>query len=91
VFQQILALRADVEKRILTLGKRVPNASATLHFLYRKPVIDAAELEAAIKVSKPTAQSLVQDFQKLHILTETTGQMRDRIYCFEPYLKLFIS
>ena len=91
VFRQILVLRTDVEQRILTLGKRAPNARAALDLLYRQPVIAANDLERGLGVSKPTAHALVRDLERLKLLTETTGQMRDRIYMFDPYLNLFLS
>jgi hypothetical protein len=31
------------------------------------------------------------DLDRLGLLSETTGQMRDRLYTFEAYLKLFLS
>lgn len=91
VFRQILSLRTDVEQRILTLGRRAPNARAALGVLYRHPVIAAGGLEAEIGVSKPTAHALVKDLERLKIIREFTGKMRDRLYMFEPYLKLFVS
>jgi len=91
VFGQILSLRTDVEQRILGLGRRVPNARAALNVLYRRPVLDAATLERELSVSAPTAQALVKDFVRLGILTEITGQMRDRLYEFDPYLALFLK
>ncbi len=90
-FGKILALRIDVEHRILTLGKRVPNARATLNLLYRSPVISAGDLEHQLEVSAPTAQALIKDLIRLGILVEITGQMRGRLYEFQPYLDLFIS
>ncbi len=91
VFGQILNLRTDVEQRILSLGKRVPNARAALGVLYRRPLISAGELAQELKVSAPTAQKLVKDLERLGILKETTGQMRDRLYAFDRYLDLFLS
>lgn len=91
VFGKILTLRHDVEHRILTLGKRVPNARAALNLLYRRPVISASDLEHALEVSSPTAQALVKDLIRLGILVEITGQVRGRVYEFEPYLDLFVS
>jgi Fic family protein len=90
-FGKILALRTDVEHRILSLGKRVPNARAALNLLYRRPVIAAADLETGLGVSGPTAQALVKDLIRLEILTEITGQMRGRLYTFHAYLDMFIS
>jgi Fic family protein len=91
VFRQILALRNDAEQRILSLGKRVPNARAALELLYRTPMVAAGNLERRLSVSKPTAHALVRDLERLGLLTETTGQMRDRLYVFDAYLRLFLS
>lgn len=90
-FGKILTLRTDVEHRILSLGKRVPNARAALNLLYRSPVVSAADLESQLGVSGPTAQALLKDLIRLEILTEITGQMRGRLYQFKPYLELFVS
>lgn len=90
-FGKILSLRTDVEQRILTLGKRTPNARAALNLLYRRPVVAAADLEQTLGVSVPTAQALIKDLVRLEILTEITGQMRGRLYEFQPYLDLFVS
>jgi DNA-binding MarR family transcriptional regulator len=51
----------------------------------------AADLADALKISRPTAHALVRDLERLGLLVETTGQMRDRIYVFDRYLKLFVS
>lgn len=90
-FGKILTLRTDVEHRILSLGKRVPNARAALNLLYRSPVVSAADLESQLGVSGPTAQALLKDLIRLEILTEITGQMRGRLYQFKPYLELFVN
>jgi Fic family protein len=90
-FGKILALRVDVEQRILTLGKRVPNARAALNLLSRSPVISASGLEQQLGVSAPTAQALIKDLIRLGVLTEITGLMRGRLYEFQPYLGLFVS
>jgi Fic family protein len=91
VFQQILSLRMEAEQRILQLGRRAPNARAALDVLYRRPVLSAGELRNEMGVSEPTSQALVKDLERLGLLVETTGQMRDRLYAFDRYLKLFVS
>lgn len=90
-FGKILTLRTDVEQRILTLGKRVPNARAALNLLYRRPFVSAGDLEQALGVSAPTAQALIKDLIRLGVLTEITGQMRGRLYEFQSYFDLFVS
>ncbi|MCL2829668.1 MAG: Fic family protein [Betaproteobacteria bacterium] len=89
-FGKILNLRTDVEQRILALGKRAPNARAALNLLYRRPLVAATDLEQSLDVSNQTAQLLLGDLMRLGILTEITGQMRGRLYAFQPYLSLFL-
>lgn len=90
-FGKILTLRTDVEQRILSLGKRAPNARAALNLLYRRPLVSAADIEQELKVSAPTAQALIRDLVRLGILSEITGQMRGRLYEFDAYFDLFVN
>jgi Fic family protein len=90
-FQKILALRTEVEQQILGLGRRVPSARSALMALYRRPIMSVTALENETKLSKPTANALVKDFQRLDILKEIKGTQRYRLFVFERYLNLFIS
>lgn len=89
VFQKILVLRTDAEHKILSLGRRVPNAKQALNLLYRKPMLSAGDLEAALGISHPTANALLRDLIRLGLLREITGAARHRLYVFETYLELF--
>jgi Fic family protein len=91
VFRQILALRTELEPKVLALGKRAPNARRALNQLYRNPILSASDLERDLQVSKPTANALIRDLEKLGILREMTGLMRWRSYAFDRYLGLFVS
>ena len=71
--------------------KRIPNARTALELLYRQLAVIAGDFADGISVSAPTAYNLLKNMKKLGILTETTGQMRDRVYVFQPYLALFIN
>ncbi len=89
-FNAIIKLRQVVEeKKIITLGKRVPLALALIRYLYSKPIIDANEVAIALKVNISTAHRLIQDFENLKILVEQTGYKRNRVFVFEAYIKLF--
>jgi len=91
VFQQVLQIRTLFEQEVLTLGRRAPQARQALKYLYKKPVITASDLSQALAISTPTANSLIKLLIAKGILTEITGQLRDRVYVFEAYLKLFAS
>jgi Fic family protein len=89
-FQTILALRTEVEHQLSGLGKRVPNARQAMSLLYRRPVIRAADLQSELRISHPTANALLKDFERLKILKKVTGGERFRLYAFDRYLKLFL-
>ncbi len=82
-FHAIIRLRQEVEEKKLTqLGKRVPLAMQLIHHLYSNPIVDTGMIANGIGVNITTAHRLVQDFEKLKILTEQTGYKRNRILCF---------
>lgn len=91
VFQQILSLRNEAEHAVMGLGKRAASARQVLNLLYRQPVISAADIEGALGVATPTANTLIRNLRELDILVELTGLRRGRIYAFQRYLKLFLS
>jgi Fic family protein len=89
-FREILKLREEIEdKKIITLGKKLPFAKQLLNHLYKHPVITALDVEEDFKVSRATANAIIKDFHRLEILKEQTGFKRNRIFIFEQYLNLF--
>lgn len=88
-FKRIIQLRSEVEHQIIALGKKQALAKLFLQYLYGKPITDAADVAQALEVNITTALRLIDDFMKLGILTELTGNKRNRIFSFDKYLKLF--
>lgn len=88
-FKNIIKLRSEVEVKILKLGKKQALAMEFLQHLYGNPMVDGADVTKVFKVNLSTAFRLIDDFVKLKILVEITGQKRNRIFAFEPYIKLF--
>ncbi|MDR3667161.1 MAG: Fic family protein [Ignavibacteriaceae bacterium] len=89
-FKSILKLKEQVEDRKLaTLGKKLPTAKSLMNYLYRKPVVTSQDVQDVLKVSSPTANSLLSDFERLGILNEKTGWKRNREFEFTEYLNLF--
>ncbi len=88
-FKNIIKLRSEVEGKILKLGKKQALAMEFLQHLYGNPTFDSADVVKVLKINLSTALRLVDDFIKLKILVEITGQKRNRIFAFEPYIKLF--
>ena len=89
-FNAIIKLRRRVEEqKIITLGKRVPLALELMRYLYNKPIVDANEISTTLDVNISTAHRLLQDFERLKILIEQTGNKRNRVFVFEDYIQLF--
>jgi Fic family protein len=89
-FKFILKLKEEIEeKKIISLGKKLPKAKVLMKYLYKKPVVTVQDIQEELKVSLPTANSLVTDFERLKILNEKTGYKRNREFEFTEYLKLF--
>jgi len=84
----IVALREEQRRRILE-QRAPPNALRLLDLLYRRPMVDVNLVSRELEVTFATANKLVEQLERLEIIVETTGRKRDRIFRFEPYLRLF--
>jgi len=60
-----------------------------LDHLYQRPLVTTATVQEALDVSWPTANKLLSEFMDRRLLEEITGQRRNRIYRYSPYLELF--
>ncbi|MGB6032785.1 MAG: Fic family protein, partial [Bacteroidota bacterium] len=88
--QDVLQLKERLlRKEIPAFGRRAPNASALLDLLYRTPYASAADVQKALKVTAPTANTLLDGFIKAKIIKEVTGGKRNRLFVFDEYVKLF--
>lgn len=88
-FDSILKLQKEVDIKIQTLGSRSHNAQLILNHLYHRPIIDAKKVKELTNLSSPSVYKLIDDLEKLEILTEITGAKRGRLYLFRDYTKLF--
>ncbi|MDR3609999.1 MAG: Fic family protein [Ignavibacteriaceae bacterium] len=89
-FKSILTLKEQIEdQKIIKLGKKLPTAKLLMNYLYRKPIVSVQEVQNELKVSLPTSNSLLSDFENLGILKEKTGWKRNREFEFTEYLNLF--
>ncbi|AMR28192.1 cell filamentation protein Fic [Hymenobacter psoromatis] len=86
----ILALKADMENTIHSaFGRRSPSALRLLQHLFVHPAITVEQAAAACDLSYKGANMLVAQMQEHGYLKEMTGQSRNRLFLFEPYLKAF--
>jgi Fic family protein len=88
-FDNILKLQKQVETQIRTLGSRTANAQKVVHYLYQRPMIDAAKVGEVAGIAPASAYKLIVNLEQLGILKEITGGKRGKQYVFSTYLKLF--
>lgn len=87
---KVFDLKKNLEEQIhLSWGRRIKTALQLLNYLFEQPVIRVKQIEEICDLSFKTANDLVSSFEKAGILKETTGQSRNRIFVFEPYVNLF--
>jgi len=86
--QRLLSLFQQDEQKISKLGR----ASATALQLHtdfkRHPVLTVPSAAQRLRLSQPTIQSALSHLQDLSIVTEITGQRRDRVYSYSRYLSI---
>jgi Fic family protein len=60
-----------------------------LDFLFEQPLVTISIVERRLNCVYVTAAKVVEQFVRLGLLSEITGNRRNRQYRYEPYLKLF--
>lgn len=88
-FQDILALKQEMDSLIVGFGKKAHNASKLIEYLYQRPIISISDIIEPLNISKPTANTLVKDFEAKGILKEVTGYERNKLFVFERYLDIY--
>lgn len=88
-FQNILALKQEMDALMLTFGKKAHNASKLLEYLYQRPIISVSDIVEPLGITKQTANLLVKEFEAKGILHEITGYQRNKLFVFEKYLSIY--
>lgn len=89
--QEIETLENDLTALIQTdlkFSKMRETALATLDVLFRKPIVGIKEVSNSIDKTYNTANNIIKQFIDLGIVSENKEQKRNKLYRFEPYLKL---
>jgi Fic family protein len=91
VFRSIILLKERIEREVLPhfSHRRQENAQRLMRYLYERPVVDVKSVCKLLNTVPNTAGSLINDLIKHGILTEITGQQRNRLFIFHEYLSLF--
>lgn len=86
----IISLKAEHERIIQTqFGKRLKTGLLLHNYLLKQPLVTVKEVQQVCDLSKKAAGDLINTFVEKQMLQEYTGQSRNRIFAYEPYLDLF--
>ena len=90
--RRIVALREEHRALIVDqFGRTAGNALKVLERLHSSPYISVNDIAELIDVSYPAASSLTMKFVKHGLLTEITGQARNRRFRYTPYVDIFAN
>lgn len=90
--REIVDLREKHRHIIMNeFGGTAANANKLLEYLYSHPTVSVNGAKEILQVSFPNANSLVEKFCKNQILFEITGQARNRVFSYSPYINLFAN
>ena len=87
--KKILSVRESSEEKINTLGAKVRRGHKLLRYLFSKPIVSIKETQAYLDIKYDAANNLIADFQRLGILQETTGNLRNRLFLYGDYIDIF--
>lgn len=85
--RQIIAMREEHRDLILHMSSSAKGL-LVLDMLFKNPMIDIREVARVLQVTYPAASNLVTELVKHDLLKEITGQRRNRLFAYEPYLAL---
>jgi Fic family protein len=88
--REIVSLKEKHRQLVLDqMGQRSGNAIALLESLYFRPIFTVKHAESVTGLSYTNANVLIKDLCDLSLLTEITGQKRNRAFSYAPYLAIF--
>jgi len=90
-FERILALRKEIDEKVMGVGKRAANARRVMEVFYKDPICSVNEMAAHLDISHQTVNALIGRFEEWGIIREITGYQRNRMYVFQKYLDIFTT
>lgn len=86
----VISLKAEHERIIQTqYGKRLKTGLLLHNYLLKQPLLTVKDVQLVCDLSPKAAGDLINIFVEKQMLQEYTGQSRNRIFAYEPYLELF--
>ena len=88
--REIVQLREDHRLRLIeNLGKGAANGLRFLESLYRRPIFNVANVSDTLGITAQAANNLTDRLVQMGLVNEITGQRRNRVFRYDPYVALF--
>lgn len=87
----IMALDKQVRKdreKIQTIGRGSKSATLVYQAMLRHPIASPMKLKEETGLTDATINATLRKLQELGIAEETTGQKRNRLFCYQAYMAL---
>jgi len=88
-FESILSLRQELERKVVTLGRRAENGRRLIMHLFKRPAVTVNQVVDLLGLQYHAANKLVQALAEMDVLKEITGYQRNRIFLFKQYMDIF--
>lgn len=86
----ILRMREAFRARITEeLGRAAANGQRVMDRLFDHPIVNVATVRDWLDLTPAGANQIVSRLERIGLLHEITGYVRNRRFVFEPYLRLF--
>lgn len=86
--QIILRRFEEDSQKMEDLGRGAASARRVHHFLKKHPITSVPLAVKELGLTAPTVRSALEHLERMGIVRETTGKKRDRIYLYDPYVKI---
>ena len=88
--RKIVQMREAHRTQIIeTFGKGAANGLRFLESLYQRPIFSVSTVADLLELSPQAANNLTDRLVQLDLVREITGQRRNRIFRYDPYIGLF--
>jgi len=88
--RQIVSLR-ETHRALITeqFGSGAGRASKLLESLYKRPSVTVNDARDLLGISYANANNMIEKFREHEMLFEITGNARNRVFFYSPYIDLF--
>ena len=88
--RKIVAMREEHRQRLIeNLGKGAANGLRFVESLYQRPIFQVSNVAEFLDVSPQAANTLTDRLEQYGLVREITGQRRNRVFSYDPYIALF--